>query len=162
MTKAFAIGYERIVAWGDLLDQVNVFPVHDSDTGKNLKISLAPFKQIKPTHGGCNGAGKPSPGNSFDQGPFDKLIDNLSRSAVGNSGNIAAAFFSGFLAHPLPISFPNAARQGLNMAMNAVADPRPGTMLDLFESQARFFDDKASDARLQEAFFDTDELTEVL
>ncbi|WP_289021370.1 DegV family protein [uncultured Desulfobacter sp.] len=162
MTKAFAIGYERIVAWADLLDQVNVFPVHDSDTGKNLKISLAPFKQIKPAHSVCNGAGKLSPGSSFDQRPFDKLIDNLSRSAVGNSGNIAAAFFSGFLAHPLPISFPNAARQGLNMAMNAVADPRPGTMLDLFKNQARFFDDKASDARLQEAFFDTDELTEVL
>lgn len=151
--KALAIGYERIVAWADLLDQVNVFPVHDSDTGKNLKISLAPFKRVEPGNGDC----KTSSGDTFDG-----LINKLSMSAIGNSGNIAAAFFSGFLPHLLPASLPNAARQGLNMAMNAVADPKPGTMLDLFESQARFFDDRARDGQLQEASFDTNELTEVL
>jgi len=151
--NALAIGYERIVAWADLLDQVNVFPVHDSDTGKNLKISLAPFKQVEPGNGHCN----TSSGETFDG-----LVNKLSMSAIGNSGNIAAAFFSGFLSHPLPASLPNAAGQGLNMAMNAVADPRPGTMLDLFESQARFFDDRARDGQLQKASFDTDELTEAL
>lgn len=153
ITTALAVGYERIVAWADLLDQVNVFPVHDSDTGKNLKISLAPFKQINP--GG--GADKTSSGGSFD-----KLINKLSMSAVGNSGNIAAAFFSGFLSHPLPAFLPTAAGRGLNMAMNAVADPRHGTMLDLFERQARFFDDRACDGQLQKTSFDTNELTEVL
>lgn len=162
ITNALAIGYERIVAWADLLDQVNVFPVHDSDTGKNLKISLAPFKQIELDNDACSGACKTSSGSILDESPFNKLIDTLSRSAIGNSGNIAAAFFSGFLSHPLPASLPHAARQGLTMAMNAVADPRPGTMLDLFESQARFFDDRASDARPQEASFNTNELTEVL
>nr|WP_321403242.1 DegV family protein [uncultured Desulfobacter sp.] len=151
--NALAVGYERIVAWADLLDQVNVFPVHDSDTGKNLKISLAPFKGIGPG----NGTGK-TPSNNV----FDRLIHKLSMSAVGNSGNIAAAFFSGFLSHPGPASFPNAARQGLDMAMKAVADPRPGTMLDLFESQARFFDDKACDSQRHADPFDTDELTERL
>ncbi|WP_020586053.1 DegV family protein [Desulfobacter curvatus] len=157
ITNALAVGYERIVAWADLLDQVNVFPVHDSDTGKNLKISLAPFKQIGLDNGAGNGHSKTSSGRSFD-----RLIKKLSMSAIGNSGNISAAFFSGFLSHPLPASLPNAARQGLNMAMNAVADPRPGTMLDLFESQACFFDDRAHGGRLQDAAFDTDELTDVL
>jgi DegV family protein with EDD domain len=151
--NALAIGYERIVAWADLLDQVNVFPVHDSDTGKNLKISLAPFKGIASD----NGTGKTSL-----NGLFDELIHKLSLSAVGNSGNIAAAFFSGFLSHPLPASLPDAARQGLNMAMKAVADPRPGTMLDLFESQARFFNDKTRGGKLHDLYFDTDELTERL
>ncbi|NDY72599.1 B12-binding domain-containing radical SAM protein [Desulfobacter hydrogenophilus] len=155
--NALAIGYERIVAWADLLDQVNVFPVHDSDTGKNLKISLAPFKQINPDNGAGNGHCKTSSKSSFN-----RLINKLSMSAIGNSGNISAAFFSGFLSHPLPASLPNAARQGLNMAMNAVADPRPGTMLDLFESQARFFDQWAGDGQGQKASFDTDELTGVL
>lgn len=162
ITRALAIGYERVVAWADLLDQVNVFPVHDSDTGRNLKISLAPFKQIKRDDGAGNDACKTSSAVAFDQHPFNKLIDKLSLSAIGNSGNIAAAFFSGFLSHPLPASLPNAARQGLNRVMNAIADPRPGTMLDLFESQARFFDDRANDGQLQEAAFDTNELTEVL
>ena len=151
--NALAVGYERVVAWADLLDQVNVFPVHDSDTGKNLKISLAPFKGIASD----NGTGKTSL-----NGLFDELIHKLSMSAVGNSGNIAAAFFSGFLSHPLPGSLPSAVRQGLDMAMKAVADPRPGTMLDLFESQTRFFDDKTRGGELHDAYFDTDELTERL
>nr|WP_320191340.1 DegV family protein [uncultured Desulfobacter sp.] len=153
ITNALTVGYERIVAWADLLDQVNVFPVHDSDTGKNLKISLAPFKQIKP--GG--GADKTSLENSFDE-----LVKQLSMSAVGNSGNIAAAFFSGFLSHPLPTFLPTATGQGLNMAMNAVADPRPGTMLDLFESLTHFFADRACDGKLQETSFDSNALTERL
>ncbi|WP_035240523.1 DegV family protein [Desulfobacter vibrioformis] len=158
ITKALAIGYERIVAWADLLDQVNVFPVHDSDTGKNLKISLAPFKQVE----SVNGPGNISSGGDFDQHAFNQLINKLSMSAVGNSGNIAAAFFSGFLSCPLPASLPDATGHGLNMAMKAVADPRPGTMLDLFESQARFFDDRAGKGQRQETFFDTNALTEVL
>ncbi|MCG8553378.1 MAG: DegV family EDD domain-containing protein, partial [Desulfobacterales bacterium] len=153
ITTALAVGYERIVAWADLLDQVNVFPVHDSDTGKNLKISLAPFKRIQP--GG--GAGRTASGSSFDE-----LVNKLSMSAVGNSGNIAAAFFSGFLSHPLPASLPTAAGQGLNAAMNAVADPRPGTMLDLFESQARFFEARACNGQYQQTSADTNALTEVL
>nr|WP_319395707.1 DegV family protein [uncultured Desulfobacter sp.] len=147
--NALAVGYERVVAWADLLDQVNVFPVHDSDTGKNLKISLAPFKGI-------------ASGEISSNSVFNELISKLSMSAVGNSGNIAAAFFSGFLPHPLPASFPNAARQGFNTATKAVADPRPGTMLDLFESQARFFDDKACDGQPHETSFDSNELTERL
>jgi DegV family protein with EDD domain len=153
ITKALAVGYERIVAWADLLDRVNVFPVHDSDTGKNLKISLAPFKGI---------ADGNAADNASSDGVFDELINKLSMSAIGNSGNIAAAFFSGFLSHPLPASLPTAARQGSNMAMKAVADPRSGTMLDLFESQARFFDDKARDSKFREVPFDTDELTDIL
>ena len=153
ITTALGIGYERVAAWADLLDQVNVFPVHDSDTGKNLKISLAPFKQVEPG----NGADKTS-----SDGAFDQLINKLSMSAIGNSGNIAAAFFSGFLGHPFPASLPNAARQGLNMARAAVADPKPGTMLDLFEIQARFFDDRVNDGQLQKKTVDTNALTEAL
>ncbi len=127
IADALTIGYERVVAWSDLLDRVNVFPVYDSDTGQNLKISLAPFKQVEP-----------------HQGSFKELVDKLKLTATGNSGNIAAAFFSGFLSSPLPGSLPEAAQKGCRLAKKAVADPRAGTMLDLFESLARFFSDKES------------------
>ncbi|MFH1152685.1 MAG: DegV family protein [Pseudomonadota bacterium] len=120
---ALALGYERIVVWADLLDRLNVFPVHDSDTGKNLKISLAPFKRIGPVN----------------LNPAD-LADRLRRSATGNSGNIAAAFFSGFLSQPLPEAMGEAARKGNLLAREAVADPRAGTMLDVFEYLTLFFD----------------------
>jgi uncharacterized protein len=71
--KALITGYERMVAWSDLLDQINVFPVADADTGRNLKISLAPLRQL---------ADNPN-----------AVPRNLVKAATGNSGNIAAAFF---------------------------------------------------------------------
>ena len=45
-SSAFILGYERMAAWSDLLDDINVFPVADADTGRNLKISLAPLRQL--------------------------------------------------------------------------------------------------------------------
>ena len=39
------VGYERMCAWADLLDRINVVPVADGDTGRNLRLSLAPLRQ---------------------------------------------------------------------------------------------------------------------
>ncbi len=43
-TAAIA-GYERVAAWADLLDDINVYPVADADTGRNLfpRAAGAPF-----------------------------------------------------------------------------------------------------------------------
>ena len=75
--KALITGVERISAWVDLLDQINVFPIADGDTGRNLKISLSPLRQVEKE--------------------IEKKTQALLLSARGNSGNIAAQFFSGFL-----------------------------------------------------------------
>ncbi|MFO7715551.1 DegV family protein [Desulfosarcina sp.] len=111
---ALAAGCERVVAWADLLDEINVFPVADGDTGRNLKISLAPL-------GGANGG-------------TCALSAALLQAATGNSGNIAAAFFSRFLSTarsgPLPLSLST----GRDAAWQSVADPRPGTMLTVFDA----------------------------
>jgi len=45
---AFVSGIERLSAWADLLDQINVFPVADSDTGRNLVMSLSPLRRLQP------------------------------------------------------------------------------------------------------------------
>ena len=45
IAEAAADGYACLSAWADLLDRINVFPVPDSDTGTNLKISLAPLQR---------------------------------------------------------------------------------------------------------------------
>ena len=47
LPDAFITGYERLTPWADLLDQINVFPVPDGDTGRNLMISLAPLRDVK-------------------------------------------------------------------------------------------------------------------
>jgi dihydroxyacetone kinase-like predicted kinase len=44
--KAFISGVERIAAWSDILDEINVFPVADGDTGRNLVISMTPLRQL--------------------------------------------------------------------------------------------------------------------
>jgi DegV family protein with EDD domain len=115
--NALILGYERMSAWSDLLDQINVFPVADADTGRNLKISLAPLRRL-------------------DDNPRT-VPQFLMRAATGNSGNIAAGFFSQLLDLSAPERLPAAIRTGLDKARQAVSDPKPGTMLTVFEALAR-------------------------
>jgi DegV family protein with EDD domain len=109
---AFLQGYERLAAWSGLLDDINVFPVADADTGRNLRISLAPLK----TAGCQNTAG------------------NLLLSATGNSGNIAGAFFSQFIKMKSSEDLLQTATAGKNAAWQALMAPRVGTMLSVFDA----------------------------
>jgi uncharacterized protein len=116
LPKAFAAGVERIAAWADLLDSINVYPVADGDTGRNLFISLTPMlacHQEKET-----------------------IIRRLLLSARGNSGNIAARFFSAFYLVDSLENLYDCARKGRTLAWKAVNDPRPGTMLSVFDALA--------------------------
>lgn len=117
LKDAFVCGYERLVSWADLLDQINVFPVADSDTGCNLRISLAPLRQ-------------------FNGNP-ENTIRSLLASATGNSGNIAAGFFSGFLVANLSEDLLRSAKDGRDKAWQAIGDPKPGTILTVFDELAR-------------------------
>ncbi len=110
--KAFCGAYESLTAWADLLDAINVYPVADADTGANLKISLAPLRnlQINKT----------------------KLIEQLSSSAIGNSGNIAVAFLKYFLQAKSFADIPSLAQAGYENARKSVLSPKQGTMLTVF------------------------------
>ncbi len=114
--SALVTGYERMAAWSDLLDQINVFPVADADTGRNLKISLAPLRRMA-------------------EDPRNVPL-HLIRAATGNSGNIAAAFFLELMAVEQSELLFAAVRAGWQKAVRAVADPKPGTMLTFFETLA--------------------------
>lgn len=114
LQKAFICGVERVAAWSDLLDYINVFPVADGDTGRNLIISLTPLRQL-----------------DSDRGTISR---NLMMSARGNSGNISAQFFSGLLKADSIESLPQAAKVGKEMAWNAINDPVQGTMLTVFDA----------------------------
>ena len=114
--EALRAGLERLTAWADLLDEINVFPVADGDTGRNLVVSLAPLRGIA--------LGR------------EKTIRELLLAARGNSGNITARFLSGLLEADAPEALPGAVREGRDRAWQAVADPRPGTILTLFDALA--------------------------
>jgi len=117
--KAFISGVERVAAWSDILDEINVFPVADGDTGRNLVISMTPLRQ-------------------FNQDP-ENTINRLLLSARGNSGNIAAQFFSGFLKADSFADLPDAVESGRERAWKAVNKPVAGTMLTVFDELAEFF-----------------------
>ncbi|MBC2712185.1 MAG: DAK2 domain-containing protein [Desulfosarcina sp.] len=117
LTQALAAGCERVAAWADLLDEINVFPVADGDTGRNLKISLAPL-------GRSNGFA-------------DNRCRQLVASATGNSGNIAAAFLTRFLSVNESGQLNRAVSAARGAAWHAVADPKPGTMLTVFDALDR-------------------------
>jgi len=119
---AFVLGVERVAAWSDVLDDINVFPVADGDTGRNLIISLTPLRYLEK-----------------DQG---NIIHKLLLSARGNSGNIAAQFFTGFLTADAYERLPQAARDGRDQAWQAVHNPVPGTMLTVFDALVDFLEKK--------------------
>lgn len=124
-TAAIA-GYERVAAWADLLDDINVYPVPDADTGRNLKISLAPIREI------LNDTGQ--------------ITGQLLRSATGNSGNIAAAFFSEFLSVRSVAQLPQKVASGNRKAWASIAGPQPGTMLTVFENLSQTLEGPTAEA----------------
>lgn len=114
--ESLSAGYACLSAWADLIDRINVFPVADADTGTNLRISLAPFRN-------------PADDNS----PIER---RLALCATGNSGNIAAAFFQEFCQAQTFSDLAKFTASGRKKAWQAVADPCKGTMLSVFDSLA--------------------------
>jgi DegV family protein with EDD domain len=133
--QAIIAGVERLTAWADLLDRINVFPIADGDTGRNLVISLAPLRR-------------------FDRDGEVTAADLL-LSARGNSGNIASSFFQYFIKSTSLEGLPDAIRLGRDSAWQAVPDPRPGTMLTFFDSLAAAIPD-------EEALLAPDGIVEIL
>lgn len=112
--KALIAGVERVSAWADLLDAINVYPVADGDTGSNLVVSLAPLRRPDDHR--------------------DDMLRTLLLSARGNSGNIASRFLSSFIGAGTLEDLREAAQEGRRRAWQAVKDPRPGTILTLFDA----------------------------
>jgi uncharacterized protein len=120
LQRAFATGFERLAAWSDLLDKINVYPVADADTGRNLVISLAPLHRINAN--------------------TEAIVRQLLVSATGNSGNIAAGFFAGFAGNDLRTDMHQAVAAGRERAWRAIADPKPGTMLTVFDELLQYLE----------------------
>jgi DegV family protein with EDD domain len=111
LRAALAEGCAAVAAWAEVLDRINVFPVPDGDTGRNLVLSLAPLRDVAAS---------------------DALAsERLLFSARGNSGNIACAFLRALLDGAAGADVAGAAR-----ARRAVADPQPGTMLTVLDALA--------------------------
>jgi len=114
LVTGLAAGYEKIVAWADILDRINVYPVPDGDTGRNLVMTLSSLR------------------NPWSD--KESLAREILLTARGNSGNIAARFLAGFMKCEDLASMPAAVESGRDLACKAVPDPQSGTMLSLFDA----------------------------
>ena len=118
-------GYLNLKRNMAVIDQLNVFPVPDGDTGKNMTMTI---------EGGVTG----TKGNFASIG---EMMKNFSRnsllSARGNSGVILSQFIRGIAVGSENTevfdydSFKRAFESGKEYAYNAVAVPTEGTILTL-------------------------------
>jgi len=128
---ALVSGVHRVIDAQDVLNQINVFPVADGDTGTNLALSL--------------GAALPVLQQSADR-PLGSLLaalaDALLDGARGNSGSIMAQFFQGIsdaaadLSRFTPYTFAMAVERGNEYAHDALSNPREGTILSVIAAFA--------------------------
>ena len=129
--SALISGIHRVIDGQELLNQINVFPVPDGDTGTNLSLSL--------------GAILPVLQNS-EQKHLGTLLaavaDALLDGARGNSGAIMAQFFQGMsdsageLSRFTTYTFAKAVAAGNDYAHDAMSDPREGTILSVIAAFA--------------------------
>ena len=130
--NALISGIHRVIDEQELLNQINVFPVADGDTGTNLSLSLGSALYVL---------------KRGDDKHLGKLLadvaDALLDGARGNSGAIVAQFFQGIsdsagdLNRFSAESFSKAVSAGSEYAHDALSNPREGTILSVIAAFAR-------------------------
>jgi DegV family protein with EDD domain len=78
----------------------------------------------------------------MDENP-ESLIRKLMFSACGNSGNITASFLSGFLTLNSLEDLSRAVRLGREYAWKAISDPKPGTMLTVYDALVEILEESS-------------------
>lgn len=136
--RALIAGIHRVIARRDDINRINVFPVPDGDTGTNMAFTLAAVLQ------GVKVSRLASAGEVMRRAAAE-AIDG----ARGNSGAIMAQFFQGMsesLGPSKRISLEALARamtQGSNLAREAMAEPREGTILSVIHAFAQALREQA-------------------
>ena len=130
------------------INNLNVFPVPDGDTGINMSLTMKPAREIQ-----------------VEPGPLSecagRVANRLLRAARGNSGAILSLFFRGMAKsfegkdEASTQDIADAIRSGTNEAYRAVSKPAEGTILTVMRGTAEAAE--AESARLSddpEAFFE--------
>ena len=131
--RALVVGINNLISRQDYLNQINVFPVPDGDTGTNMAFTVNSI---------LDGTADIVPTKIGDMS--QKVADYALDGARGNSGAILAQFFVG-LSESLAgkekmsvIDFADAFKNGSDCAWEALSDPKEGTILTVFKDVADF------------------------
>ena len=133
LRKAMIAGCMQLIKNKDHLNRINVFPVADGDTGSNMAATMRAILQRSY--------------NSYEPN-ISKFTNSIAESALlgarGNSGAILAQFFTG-LAEGLKgkyranvSEFGVAVEKASSMAMEALSNPREGTILSVMKSWSHY------------------------
>lgn len=140
--NAVVAGAQRVIQMQERLNNINVFPVADSDTGTNMALTLQSVAE-----GAINAHDRRLAPISF------VLAESALMGARGNSGAILAQFFQG-LADSFEgkgrvgmETFSNAVRQAVYYSREAISDPREGTILTVMHDWASCIQAKWRSAR---------------
>jgi DAK2 domain fusion protein YloV len=138
LKKAFLAGYAWLERHKEAINALNVYPVPDGDTGKNMTLTMAAaVRELGDTKDASASA----------------VARDLARGALmgarGNSGSILSQILGGFSAAIAekssisPVDFANGLRQGAKAAYLCVEKPVEGTILTVSR--------EASDAAMESA-----------
>ncbi len=138
-SRMFLAGAKNLEANKEWINELNVFPVPDGDTGTNMTLTImAAAKEVASLQ-------------DFDMEVLAKAISSGSlRGARGNSGVILSQLLRGFtkgikyLEEVDTIAIADAFQKGVATAYKAVMKPKEGTILTV----AKGFADKASELAL--------------
>lgn len=138
LKRSIIAGAVRVKEKQQHLNDINVFPVPDGDTGTNMAMTLESISS------GAQGVSQPS---------LDAVGDAIAESAIqgarGNSGVILAQFFQGFTEairgrmRLTPAAFSQAATTAVEKAKEAIANPREGTILTVMRDWASYISEHA-------------------
>lgn len=131
MKKCFLAGAKALEARKDYINELNVFPVPDGDTGTNMTMTImAAVREI----------------NKITDVTVDNLCKAMSsgslRGARGNSGVILSQIFRGFTKELKGLEYlevtdlGNSIRHAADTAYKAVMKPKEGTILTVIKAGA--------------------------
>jgi len=131
--ELFKAGTSSVLQKRKLLNDINVFPVPDGDTGNNLVYTMQTITS-----------------ESKAEDSFQATIDSISESALigarGNSGVIFAQFVNGLRAgstgkEEIDVAdFSKMACESVDYVKNALSNPVEGTMITVIRDWAYFLD----------------------
>ena len=133
-------GYKNLKRNMTTVDELNVFPVPDGDTGKNMTMTI---------EGGVASTQE-------DYGTVGEMMSKFSKSCLlsarGNSGVILSQFIRGLAEGSKGVgsyslsSFTTAFESGREFAYRAVATPAEGTILTLIREGSEFLKNSSFDS----------------
>ncbi|MCR5585069.1 MAG: DAK2 domain-containing protein [Lachnospiraceae bacterium] len=141
-------GAANLRANAQIVNDLNVFPIPDGDTGENMSLTIT---------GGVTAAENAGSYSLSDMS--DTIANGMLLSARGNSGVILSQFFSGIAkgftgsekADVRTVGF--AFKSGVRRAYEAVMKPTEGTMLTVAREATEYACDRITDNSTMESFF---------